>query len=136
MVGATVLHSRDFVLEDEHEWEAIIQESRPDYTPPDDQTFGLRNIHIFALSNILRRPIILLDRMTHISSVGDYAATFLPAFAPPDACTDPVTGELNKPIVIAWNSRCICIEINDLYSHSPSLSIATFHRKSICYISI
>ena len=93
------------MVEDEHEWDTIIQESRPDYTPPDDQTSGLRNIHIFALSNILRRPIILLDKLTHIINAGDYAATFLPAFVDPLACTDTTTGELNKAIVIAWNSR-------------------------------
>ena len=93
------------MVEDEHEWDAIIQEASPDYAPPDDQTSGLRNIHIFALSNILRRPIILLDKMTHISNAGDYAATFLPAFIDPLMCTDPATRELNKPIVIAWNSR-------------------------------
>ncbi|KAI6647342.1 Deubiquitinating protein [Oopsacas minuta] len=94
---------KDFMVEDEHEWETIIRESQPDYTPPDDQTSGLRNIHIFALSNILRRPIILLDKLTHIINAGDYAATFLPVFVDPVACTD-TTGEMNKPIVIAWNS--------------------------------
>ena len=54
-------HFKDFIADEE--WEEIIAEAGPDYTPPDDRGMGLRNIHIFGLANVLHRPIILLDSL-------------------------------------------------------------------------
>ena len=45
------------------EWDCIIAEADPNCTSSDGITVGLGNIHIFALSNILKRPIILLDSL-------------------------------------------------------------------------
>ena len=44
----------------EEEWRIIINEADPNSTD-DGLTVGLGNIHIFALANVLKRPIILLD---------------------------------------------------------------------------
>ena len=46
---------------EEEEWPEIISEAGPDYHPPEGQSLGLRTVHIFALANVLRRPIVLLD---------------------------------------------------------------------------
>ena len=46
---------------EKEEWPEIINEAGPDYHPPEGQSLGLRTVHIFALANVLRRPIILLD---------------------------------------------------------------------------
>ena len=61
----------DFIGEDE--WRGIIMESDPDFTPMDGEPLGLRNIHIFGLANLLRRPIILLDSFSGLQSKGDYS---------------------------------------------------------------
>ena len=53
-----------------------MDECDPDYIPPDGQPRGLRNIHVFGLANVLRRPIILLDSFTGLQSSGDYAGQF------------------------------------------------------------
>lgn len=66
---------KDFV--DEKEWPAIIAECDPDFLPPEGELLGLRNIHVFSLANVLRRPIILLDSLAGMQSPGDYAALFL-----------------------------------------------------------
>jgi len=50
---------RDF--HDEADFQSIIKEADPDAATGTDFTAGLGNIHIFALSNILKRPIMLLD---------------------------------------------------------------------------
>ena len=50
---------RDF--HDEEDFQIIIQEADPDAATGNDFNAGLGNIHIFALSNILKRPIMLLD---------------------------------------------------------------------------
>lgn len=50
---------KDFLSEEE--WPEIVNEAAPDYQPPDGQALGLRTVHIFALANVLHRPIILLD---------------------------------------------------------------------------
>ena len=50
---------RDF--HDEADFQSIIEEADPDAVTGIDFTAGLGNIHIFALSNILKRPIMLLD---------------------------------------------------------------------------
>ena len=47
----------------EEEWPEIVEEAAPDYQPPDGQPLGLRTVHIFALANVLHRPIILLDSL-------------------------------------------------------------------------
>ena len=60
----------DFI--DSCEWLDIIAECDPEFVPRDGEPMGLRNIHIFGLANILRRPIILLDSITGIQSSADY----------------------------------------------------------------
>ena len=51
----------------------IIAECDPMYAPADGEMMGLRNIHIYGLANVLKRPIILLDSMSGITNVGDYS---------------------------------------------------------------
>lgn len=55
------------------EWSDIIAECDPDYIPLNGESLGLRNIHIFALANILHRPLILLDSISGMQSCGDYS---------------------------------------------------------------
>ncbi|XP_062504315.1 deubiquitinating protein VCPIP1-like [Corticium candelabrum] len=86
------------------DWEEIIAEADADYRPAHGEAHGLGNIHIFALANVLRRPIILLDGAEGMQSSGDYSATFLPSLYKPDDCQGKKGGELNSPIVIAWSS--------------------------------
>lgn len=92
---------RDFI--DEDEWDEIISEADPDYHPGSNQPFGLRNIHVFGLANVLHRPIILLDSLEGMQSSGDYSGIFLPVFIQLDKCKLP-QGSLNKPLAIAWSS--------------------------------
>ncbi|XP_013409530.1 deubiquitinating protein VCIP135 [Lingula anatina] len=92
---------QDFI--DQSEWNLIIEECDPDFLPPDGEAHGLRNIHIFGLANVLKRPIILLDSMTGMQSSGDYSGVFLPAFNPPEKCRGK-DGQLNKPLCLAWSS--------------------------------
>ena len=61
---------------DVDEWEDIINECDPDFVPREGEYAGLRNIHIFALANVLKRPIILLDNPKGIESSGDYSGEF------------------------------------------------------------
>ena len=44
---------------EDSEWPLIIDEADPYYLS-DGATLGLRNVHVFALSNVLKRPILLL----------------------------------------------------------------------------
>ncbi|KAL3235945.1 hypothetical protein MRX96_048275 [Rhipicephalus microplus] len=74
---------KDFV--DEKEWPAIIAECDPDFLPPEGELLGLRNIHVFSLANVLRRPIILLDSLAGMQS---------PATTPPSSC--PAWWRLNS----------------------------------------
>lgn len=92
----------DFI--DSSEWCDIIQECDTDFEPPSGELLGLRNIHVFGLANVLKRPIILLDSLSGMQSSGDYAATFLPALIEPKLCRGK-SGELNKPLCIAWSSN-------------------------------
>ncbi|GAB6028966.1 Deubiquitinating protein VCIP135 [Chamberlinius hualienensis] len=92
---------KDFI--NPSEWAGIIEECNPDFQPADGELLGLRNIHVFGLANVLRRPIILLDSLKGMESSGDYAATFLPALLEPSDCRGK-SGELNKPLCIAWSS--------------------------------
>ena len=62
---------RDFVSAED--WPLIVDECDPDYVPPDGQPHGLRNIHVFGLASVLRRPIVLLDSFSGLQSSGDYA---------------------------------------------------------------
>ncbi len=64
---------RDFV--DSDDWQDIIAESDPDFSPVDGDSLGLRNMHIFGLANVLKRPIVLLDSLAGIHSSGDYSGT-------------------------------------------------------------
>ena len=93
---------------EEEEWEKIIAEAAPDYQPQRGEVHGLRNIHIFGLANVLRRPIVLLDSLSGLQSSGDYSGVFLPAVHPPADCSSPgpATGEAcpHSPIVVAWSS--------------------------------
>uniref|UniRef100_A0A2C9M7I9 ubiquitinyl hydrolase 1 n=1 Tax=Biomphalaria glabrata TaxID=6526 RepID=A0A2C9M7I9_BIOGL len=92
---------QDFI--DESEWQLIIRECEPDFIPIGAEPTGLRNIHIFGLANVLKRPIILLDSLEGIQSPGDYSAIFLPCFSSPSECMNK-DGVLNTPICIAWSS--------------------------------
>lgn len=65
----------DFI--DVDEWSAIIRECDPNFVPQDGEPLGLRNIHVFGLANVLRRPIILLDSISGIQSSGDYSGMVL-----------------------------------------------------------
>ena len=73
---------RDFVSEEE--WEGIIEEAGPDFSPPDGQSLGLSNIHVYGLANVLRRPILLLDSWSGMQSSGDYSGVFLPTMHTPE----------------------------------------------------
>jgi deubiquitinating protein VCIP135 len=57
------------------EWDLIIEECDPDYMPEEakGEILGLRNIHVFGLANIVRRPIILLDSAAGMNCSGDYS---------------------------------------------------------------
>ena len=61
---------REFI--NSSEWQTIIDECDPEYIPLENESLGMRNIHIFGLANVLRRPIILLDSITGIQSLADY----------------------------------------------------------------
>ena len=61
---------KDFI--DADEWLEIIAECDPSYLPLGGEPMGLRNIHIFGLANVLKRPIVLLDSLVGIQSSGDY----------------------------------------------------------------
>lgn len=88
------------------EWEEVVAEADAEYRPAYGEAHGLGNIHIFALANVLRRPIILLDGTEGMQSSGDYSATFLPCLYKPEECQGKKEGgELNSPIVIAWSSH-------------------------------
>lgn len=86
------------------EWSYIVEECDPDFQPPEGEFHGLRNIHIFGLANVLRRPIILLDSLECMKKSGDYAALFLPVFVTPEDCKGK-DNTLNKPLCIAWSSN-------------------------------
>ncbi|BET02542.1 valosin containing protein (p97) p47 complex interacting protein 1 [Nesidiocoris tenuis] len=85
------------------EWPTIIDECEPDYRPGDGSMIGLRNIHVFGLANLLRRPIILLDSMAGMKASADYAGLFLPGLNPPMTCSNK-SGQLNPPLCLAWSS--------------------------------
>jgi deubiquitinating protein VCIP135 len=57
------------------EWDLIIEECDPDYMPEEakGEILGLRNIHVFGLANIVKRPIILLDSAAGMNCSGDYS---------------------------------------------------------------
>ncbi|XP_065072259.1 deubiquitinating protein VCPIP1-like [Rhopilema esculentum] len=74
-----------------------IKEADPDYKPPPDTELGLSDLHIFALANILHRPIFLFDGEKKIQKESKFAFIFLPVFD---------EGSMQKePIFIAWSSR-------------------------------
>ncbi|PNF31414.1 Deubiquitinating protein VCIP135 [Cryptotermes secundus] len=87
------------------EWDLIIEECDPDYVPEEakGEILGLRNIHVFGLANIVKRPIILLDSAAGMNCSGDYSAVFLPALVNPEECKGK-TKELNLPLCLAWSS--------------------------------
>ena len=91
---------QDFI--DTDEWDDIIREADPNYHPGTNEPFGLRNMHVFGLANVLHRPIILLDSWEGMQSSGDYSAIFLPVLVPLEECKSKES--LNKPLVIAWSS--------------------------------
>lgn len=93
---------KDFV--DEEEWPAIIAECDPDFLPPEGELLGLRNIHVFSLANVLRRPIILLDSLAGMQSPGDYAALFLPSLCAPDQCRGGPANRRHPPLCLSWSS--------------------------------
>ena len=75
------------------EWEGLVAEAAPDWKPPDGQTLGLCNIHVFGLANVLHRPIILLDSVLGMQSSGDYSAIFLPTMLTPQGQCPPLRPE-------------------------------------------
>ncbi|XP_078481111.1 deubiquitinating protein VCPIP1-like [Ciona intestinalis] len=81
---------------DDTEWDGIIEEADP-YCTAGGVAAGLGNIHIFALSNILKRPIMLLDSMKNLQNAGDYTGLFVPVMVEPDDCLS------KSPICIAWS---------------------------------
>lgn len=87
------------------EWDLIIEECDPDYIPEEakGEILGLRNIHVFGLANVVKRPIILLDSAAGMNCSGDYSAVFLPALVNPEECKGK-TKELNLPLCLAWSS--------------------------------
>ena len=91
---------RDFI--DANEWDDIVNEADPNYHPATNEPFGLRNMHVFGLANVLHRPIILLDSLEGMQSSGDYSGIFLPVLVPIESCKSQET--LNKPLAIAWSS--------------------------------
>ncbi|GBM38732.1 Deubiquitinating protein VCIP135 [Araneus ventricosus] len=92
---------KDFI--DTEEWQSIIDECDPEFKPPEGELHGLRNIHIFGLANVLRRPIILLDSLECMKKCGDYSAIFLPGLVDAAGCKGRDKTS-NKPICIAWSS--------------------------------
>ncbi|XP_061425634.1 deubiquitinating protein VCPIP1 isoform X2 [Lethenteron reissneri] len=92
---------REFV--DMCEWQDIVSECDPAFVPPEGVPLGLRNIHIFGLANVLRRPILLLDSWEGMQSPGDYSATFLPGLVEERLCRGH-DGRLNEPLCVAWSS--------------------------------
>ncbi|XP_035209303.1 deubiquitinating protein VCIP135-like, partial [Stegodyphus dumicola] len=107
---------KDFI--DAAEWAAIIEECDPEFQPPEGELHGLRNIHIFGLANVLKRPIILLDSLECMKKCGDYSALFLPGFCEPCRGKD---NALNKPICIAWSS----------YSHNHYIPLVGVQGKPL-----
>lgn len=93
---------KDFV--DEQEWPSIIAECDPEFLPPEGELLGLRNIHVFSLANVLRRPIILLDSLAGMQSPGDYAALFLPCLVAPESCRGGPLNRRNPPLCLSWSS--------------------------------
>ena len=87
----------------EAEWPLIVEEADPYYLS-DGATLGLRNVHVFALANIVKRPIILLDSPDCMDNAGDFSATFLPILRTIKECRDK-HDRLHSPLVIAWASR-------------------------------
>ena len=93
---------KDFI--DDNEWRDIIVESDPNYRPVlEEESMGLRNIHIFVLANVLHRPIVLLDSLAGMQSSADYSGLFLPILVPVHECVSK-DGHKHKPLAIAWNS--------------------------------
>ncbi len=91
---------KDFISDEE--WKDIIAESAPDFHPPDGQALGLRNIHVFGLANVLKRPIVLLDSLSGMQSKGDYSGIFLPTLCSRE-------GECVCVCVCVWVGGCECL---------------------------
>eukprot|EP00794_Sanderia_malayensis_P016649 gene16649-18339_t len=92
----------DFI--EENDWRSIVEEADPSYEPIEGEPSGLRNIHVFALANVLHRPIMLLDSLEGLQSAADYSGLFLPVFVPPEKCREK-DGTFNKPLAISWSSK-------------------------------
>jgi hypothetical protein len=65
---------------------------------------GLRKVHVFALCNVLRRPVVLVDGADGMARAGDFAAVYLPLLQAPQTCVDQSTGRPFMPLVVAWSS--------------------------------
>ena len=63
----------DFLDDKDKEWRDIIDECDADFIPRDGEALGMRNVHVFGLANVLRRPIILLDSLSGLQSSADYS---------------------------------------------------------------
>ena len=69
----------------------------------------LSPLHIFALSNVLRRPIVLFDGSTEAAPGGrNSCGIYVPSRHSPEQCRLAYsTNELPSPIAIAWSSRSL-----------------------------
>jgi hypothetical protein len=69
--------------------------------PSDDATGGIwmSPTHVYALANVLRRPIVLLNGAERGPNM-----MFLPDRHDPEACRLP-NGQMPAPLIIAWQVR-------------------------------
>ena len=79
----------------------FIRETHPKYQPSDEKQFGFTLVHIFALSHVLRRPIILFDAKMHANVT--FTGLFLPILLDPEQCCDK-ENKKNPPLLLAWSS--------------------------------
>ena len=83
------------------EIDQFIMETHPNYQPPDEKQFGFTLVHIFVLSHVLRRPIILFDAMMRTNAT--FTGLFLPILLDPKQCCDK-EGKKHPPLLLAWSS--------------------------------
>uniref|UniRef100_A0A915HXD7 OTU domain-containing protein n=1 Tax=Romanomermis culicivorax TaxID=13658 RepID=A0A915HXD7_ROMCU len=67
-----------------------------------DTEYGMK-LHIQAMCNLLRRPIVLLDRLKYIKVKQSTIILFLPMISPV-LCRHEVTLKKNSPLIIGWSS--------------------------------
>jgi len=82
-------------------WEGIVNESKPVHGVMTGRWLGPE--HIIGLANVLRRPILLLDRLEAMKKEDHRSGLFLPLRHERHAClsTDGL-GDMPSPLVIGW----------------------------------